>query len=207
MSRPWLDSAWKERLKDGLEPVLKSPKLESEISTYRGVPFALFAYPPTAERELRREVQNLATRVDQATGRRVHILSMAALKRRAIETAFGDVDRFYDSERRHRDLPTKERLTLLNDQLDQVLSDPELLPIHQQVVEYAGSLGARSSLLFLTRIGTLYPAYRASALLENLMGKVPVPTVLFYPGTRSGKHSLRFMDSLDAVHGYRHKIY
>lgn len=207
MSPSWLDSAWKERLRGQLEPVLKSPELESEISTYRGVPFALFAYPPTAERELRREVQNLATRVDQATGRRVHILSMATLKRRAIEAAFGSMERFYDSERRHRDRPTRERLTLLNDQLEQVLSDPEMLSIPQQVEKFADDLGPGSSMLFLTRIGALYPAYRASALLENLMGKVPVPTVLFYPGTRSGKHSLRFMDSLDAVHGYRHKIY
>lgn len=39
------------------------------------------------------------------------------------------------------------------------------------------------------------------------MGAVRVPTVLFYPGSRSGTNSLRFMDSLDAVHSYRHRIY
>lgn len=207
MSHRWLDSRWESRLRENLEPLLKSSELESRISTYQGVPFALFAYPPTAERALRREAQNLATRVRQATPRRVHILSLAKLKRKAIESAFGDAASFYAAERRHMHLPERARLERLADQLEQILSDPDFAPIPQQIEAYAENLPPKHSLLFLTRVGSLYPAYRASALLENLMGKVKVPTVLFYPGTRTGKNSLRFMDSLDAVHSYRHKIY
>ena len=102
---------------------------------------------------------------------------------------------------------TRERLDTLSEQLEQVLSPPGPRPIPDQIVEYASALDSNRSILFLTRVGAVYPAYRASALLENLMGEVHSPTVLFYPGTRTGKNSLRFMDSLDAVHSYRHKIY
>ena len=44
MSSTWSDSAWKQRLNERLEPLLLSPDLAQEISTYQGVPFALFAY-------------------------------------------------------------------------------------------------------------------------------------------------------------------
>jgi hypothetical protein len=207
MSQRWSNSRWKERLRGDLEPLLLKPSLRDAISTYRGVPFALFAYPPTAELELRREVENLRTRLNQETPREVHVLSLATLRQKAIAAAFGDPKRLYGAERAHMHLGTRDRLSQLSEQLEQVLSDPGPLPIAAQIVEYQKALDPDRSLLFLTRVGAVYPAYRASALLENLMGDVHPPTVLFYPGTRTGKNSLRFMDSLDAVHSYRHKIY
>jgi len=161
MSSTWSDTDWRGRLTRNLEPLLKSPRLAAEISTYQGVPFALFACSPTNERQARQEIAMLAKRVENATARRVHILSMA----------------------------------------------DEIVPLPAMIRERAAGLAPDKDLLVLTRVGALYPAYRASALLENLMGAITVPTILFYPGTRSGTNSLRFMDSLDALHSYRHKIY
>jgi len=40
-------------------------------------------------------------------------------------------------------------------------------------------------------------------LLEQLKGRVHVPTVLFYPGALDGAAGLRFMGVLDAEHNYR----
>ena len=56
MLSSWSDSAWRRRLVERLEPLLKSPDLAKEISTYQGVPFALFAYAysgPGSNREWR----------------------------------------------------------------------------------------------------------------------------------------------------------
>jgi hypothetical protein len=50
-------------------------------------------------------------------------------------------------------------------------------------------------------------ARRTSALLEQLKGKVLVPSVLFYPGELDGAAGLRFMGVLDAEHNYRPKIF
>jgi hypothetical protein len=84
----WSDSAWKRRLTERLEPILKSPNLAKEISTYQGVPFGLFAYPPTAERDVRREVRMLAIRIEHETPRRVTMISMADLLWEAVRTAY-----------------------------------------------------------------------------------------------------------------------
>jgi hypothetical protein len=61
--------------------------------------------------------------------------------------------------------------------------------------------------VFIVRAGALFPMYRTSALLEQLMGKVHVPTILFYPGELDGASGLRFMGVLDAEHNYRPKIF
>ena len=60
MSISSLDSAWSERL-GRLEELLKRPDLVIQISKHQGMPYALFPYPPTAEREVRREVRLLGT--------------------------------------------------------------------------------------------------------------------------------------------------
>ena len=61
--------------------------------------------------------------------------------------------------------------------------------------------------IFITRAGALFPIYRTSSLLEQLKGKVHVPSVLFYPGELDGVAGLRFMGILDAEHNYRPKIF
>lgn len=206
MSSTWSDSAWKKRLTERLEPLLKSPNLAREISTYQGVPFGLFAYPPTAERELRREVQMLTTRVEHEASRCVSTISMADLLWRAIRTAYPPDGRaLFDAERSMGAEIPERRLDVLQETIRAVVSD--VLPLPQLIAESTQDLDPDKSVVFLTRVGALYPAYRASALLENLMGVVRVPTILFYPGTRTGTNTLRFMDSLEALHGYRHKIF
>ena len=59
------------------------------------------------------------------------------------------------------------------------------------------------------RTGALFPVYRTFSLLEQLKGRVHVPTVLFYPGDLDGAAGLRFMGVLDAKHHHastrRHK--
>ena len=206
MSSTWLETVWRRRLQERLEPLLKSPNLLAGISTYQGVPFALFVYPPPAELELRREVAMIATRVEHETGRRMHLISMAELVWSALREAFPPDGRpLFDAERSFREEEPERRLERLQGQMEQLLS--EISPVPTMIVEKAKVYGPDNDILFLTRVGTLFPAYRASALLESLMGSVRVPTVLFYPGSRSGANSLRFMDSLDAVHSYRHRIY
>ena len=59
----------------------------------------------------------------------------------------------------------------------------------------------------ITRAGALFPFYRTSSLLEQLKGKVHVPSVLLYPGVLDGAAGLKFMGVLDAEHNYRPKIF
>ncbi len=41
-------------------------------------------------------------------------------------------------------------------------------------------------IVFIMRTGALFPVYRTFSLLEQLKGRVTVPTVLFYPGDLDG---------------------
>src|SRR2546425_11365384 len=118
MSMPsnWSDSAWKERLHERLEPLLKAPGLVKEISTYQGVPFGLFAYPPTAEREVRREVQMLATRIEHETGRRIITISMAELLWQAVRMAYPpDGKPLFEAERSWSESEPEQRLEKLQE--------------------------------------------------------------------------------------------
>jgi hypothetical protein len=62
-------------------------------------------------------------------------------------------------------------------------------------------------IVFILRTGALFPMCRTFSLLEQLKGRVQVPTVLFYPGDLDGAAGLRFMGVLDAEHNYRPKIF
>lgn len=61
--------------------------------------------------------------------------------------------------------------------------------------------------VFIVRTGALFPVYRTFSLLEQLKGRVTVPTVLFYPGDLDGAAGLRFMGVLEPEHNYRPKIF
>ena len=62
-------------------------------------------------------------------------------------------------------------------------------------------------IVFIQRTGALFPVYRTFSLLEQLKGRVHVPTVLFYSGNLDGAAGLSFMGVLDAEHNYRPKIF
>lgn len=66
--------------------------------------------------------------------------------------------------------------------------------------------GRRAAVLY--RAGGLYPAYRTSALLDDLRLRtgVRVPVLLLYPGVVEGNYGLRFMGKTEPAYGYRAMI-
>jgi hypothetical protein len=192
----------KERL-DLLENDLKQNPPGFIMSS--DLPFALFRYDPELpeEREwkMRREIQNLAVRVHNATGRIVHILSLATLFWRCIEESQG-IATLTKLER-------QRGFEAAQDQVTVYLTDPDWRPLPNLLSEELASLEPARSLVFLTRCAVLAPsAYHVSALLEQMMGKTSVPAILFYPGSWQG--SLNFMGMRgdeQALGSYRVQIY
>lgn len=70
----------------------------------------------------------------------------------------------------------KERVVVdaLQKSLDEVKDDPK-------------------GLLLITDLEALHPFLHISGIEQQLTGRFCVPTVVFYPGTRGGSHSLRFL--------------
>jgi BREX protein BrxB len=175
------------------------------FSMSRDLPFAIFRYDPQHPGEdewrMRREIIHLATRVENATGKRVHQLPLSKLFWRSIEESEG-IDALVELERERGFLSAEEQINLY-------LSDPQWRPLVDLLAEDTREMDPGKEMLFLTRAAVFAPAaYRVSSLLEQVMGKVRVPSVLFYPGTWTG--SLNFLglrSDEEPLGSYRVKIY
>lgn len=186
-----------ERLVGQLEPVLAAYDPRPRISAYHNMPYALFRYDPTDEFELRRQVTMLQTRLEQS-GKRVLRISLAECLERAM-TSVQPLEDWFEAERNHG-------TALLVETIHAVLA--EEAPLVEMVANgMPHDPDPLRDVVFITRTGSLFPVYRTFSLLEQLSGRVIVPTVLFYPGTLDGAAGLRFMGVLEAEHNYRPKIF
>lgn len=189
---------WKERLTGKLEPVLRMPDPRPAISAYHDMPYAIFRYPPETEFAVRQEVSLLVTRLQQA-GKRLTSISLAACMREALAAEGLDGQCLAEAEKSVGLEPTIETI-------HQVLS--EYRPLDELVAGHIPpDTDPLRDVVFIVRAAALFPIYRTSSLLEQLKGKVRVPSVLFYPGELDGAAGLRFMGVLDAEHNYRPKIF
>jgi hypothetical protein len=63
--------------------------------------------------------------------------------------------------------------------------------------------GQPKTIVLVTDLEALHPYLRIGAIEAQLQGKFHVPTVFFYPGTRSGKTRLRFLGFYPEDGNYR----
>ena len=191
-------SNWKIRLINDLEPVLSLPDPRPKISAYDNMPCAIFRYPPENEFEFRVEITMLQTRLEQA-GKKITRISLAE----CVVAALAAEDITYEN------LAEQEKSIGLEKAIETVssiLSDYQ--PLDRLVLErMPPSTDPTRDIVFILRAGSLFPVYRTSSLLEQMMGTIQIPAVLFYPGEMDGAAGLRFMGILDAEHNYRPKIF
>lgn len=190
-------SELEHRLKQSLEPVLELPDPRPRISAYHDMPYALFRYDPEDEFDLRQQVTLLETRLSQK-GKRVRRISLAQCLDAAMrsERPLGE---WFTAE---RELGTETIVETVHSVLSEY--SPLVDLVAARMPEDGDPL---RDIVFILRTGALFPVYRTFSLLEQLKGRVHVPTVLFYPGVLDGAAGLRFMGVLDAEHNYRPKIF
>lgn len=63
--------------------------------------------------------------------------------------------------------------------------------------------GIGQTILFVTDLEALHPYLRVGSLEQQLQGRFTVPTVILYPGIRSGKTTLRFLGIYPEDGNYR----
>ena len=190
-------SDWKERLTGKLEPLLLKDDPRQSISAYHDMPYAVFRYPPEDEFLVRKEVTLLKTRLEQR-GKRVTIISLAERMRIALE-AEAETSELIDAEKAvgmRQAIDTVHEIISEYRRLDELVV--ECMPEEREPLK---------DIVFIIRAGALFPMYRTSSLLEQLKGRVDVPSVLFFPGEADGAAGLRFMGVLDAEHNYRPMVF
>jgi len=63
--------------------------------------------------------------------------------------------------------------------------------------------GGKRTVVLLTESEVLHPYYRTRAIESALVGRVPHPTVIFYPGRRVGQYGLHFLGFYPEDSNYR----
>ncbi len=184
------------RIRNVLEPILELDDPRQKISPYHDMPYALFRYSAEEEFDLRKQVTLLETRLSQK-GKRITRISLAECLDDAMRSQ-RPLQEWFDAER-------EQGIASVVETVHAVLS--EYSPLVELVAKrMPEDPEPCRDVVFIVRTGALFPVYRTFSLLEQLKGRVSVPTVLFYPGELDGAAGLRFMGVLDAEHNYRPKI-
>ena len=162
-------------------------------------PYLLYVYSPADEFQVRRELGDLRAWLEEQAVRCVAI-SLADLFWEALAD-HGWLETIFEEERRAAGDPAA--LEEIHRSVAEILHQPPTLP--DRVVAALDNLDGRSA-AFLYRAGALYPAYRTSALLDDLRHRVRRPVTLLYPGGVEGNFGLRFMNRCEPAYGYRATI-
>jgi hypothetical protein len=185
------------RITRDLEAVLSLEDPRVKLSAYHDMPYAIFRYDPEDEFDLRKQVTMLETRLSQK-GKRIKRISLAECLDEAMRAQRPLVE-WFSAE---RDQGTETIVQTIHSVLSEYSPLVDLV-----AARMPADPDPLRDIVFILRTGALFPVYRTFSLLEQLKGRVHVPTVLFYPGDLDGAAGLRFMGVLDAEHNYRPKIF
>ncbi len=183
-----------------------------EISTMRNYRFAILAYDPKKEYELRHQIRRLG---DELKALDWSVLSIS-LGRLLLDRVEGDerrlLERTIEAERRLHGRNPARALNYLREKTERYVEGKG--GIAADVIRLIGDFAdrhpahAERTVIFLARMGALYPFFRSSAILKHLDGQTRnLPVVLLYPGERRGPTALSFMGELPANTDYRPRIY
>lgn len=166
-------------------------------------PYQLYIYDPSDEWAVRREFNDLRHWL-QAPPRRIACaaISLASLFWAALEEQ-GWLDALVEQEREANGDPAA--LAEIHTAVGEALRQSPDLP--KRVLDELDNIdegldNADRAAVVLYRAGALFPAYRTSTLLEDLLGRINRPVTLLYPGTLAGE-GLRFMGICEPTYGYR----
>lgn len=182
------------------------------ISTMRNYRFAILAYDPRLEFELRRHVRRVTDEL-KGVGWNVLAVSLQQLFLDRLQREDPQVLESYMNRERSLSRRDPDRaLNYLRDKIAGYIEGPE--GIAKDVIDLISKFAddhpgdADNTVIFLGRAGSLYPFFRSSALLKHIDGKTRnIPVVLLYPGEHQGVGALSFMGEVPADRDYRPRIY
>jgi hypothetical protein len=183
-----------------------------QISTVRNYNFAILPYPPDQEFPLRRAIDELSHQLRDSGWNTdtvdLHKLLLRRLRRESPDFLESLIVR---EKALANAADGTRRLRMLKEKLANILDTPEglaadVVVVIEEILSRAEE--ASRSVIFLGRLGALYPFMRTSALLKHVAGKTHnAPVVLLYPGRVVGETGLSFMGVLAADRDYRPRIY
>jgi len=165
-------------------------------------PHTLYVYPPAEEYQVRADLSDLRLWLE-SEDRRVHCeaVSLAKLFWQALDDQDWADTLIQEEEAAQGDSDALEELYA---SVGEILRELPTLP--DRVLFELERVESERTAVFLYRAGALYPAYRTSALLEDLRNRLRMPVTLLYPGRIVGEQGLSFMGRCEPGYGYRATI-
>jgi len=183
------------------------------ISTNRNYPFALFQYLPHEEFTMRAKLVDLLDTLRNQGWTILNVDLFATFIEILSEEEDGDlIEGLIEEEKlqyqAHQN-DYKFPISVLQNTLDVIFKDQDKYSkqVLDKIKEKTEHSNEMKTVIFLSRIGGLYPFYRTSSLLRYLDNGIQVPTIVLYPGERTEQHYLSFMGEMDADRDYRPRIY
>ncbi len=207
MTRTSLETSFAALRSDLLAP--EGPR----ISTMRNYRFAILPYSPEDEFDLRKEVRKLSDDLRNQSWNVLEISAHKLLMRRLHETAPEVMEKWIATEKRQFERNKQDRALARVQSLVRGLVEGEdgvAADIIALIDEFADKHPdqTENTLIWIKRLGALFPFTRSSTLLKYLDGKTrQIPVVLLYPGTHEDKTALSFMGEQPADRDYRPRIY
>jgi hypothetical protein len=173
---------------DELKERLENP---DTLNPAKADPVFYFVHAPEQTLELKNKIP-LWTAMFRKVGRDVVTVSLADLVWKIIDES-GRWDDWLENESEY---DTSE----VNESIRDVLRGTNGLV--ETVANYV-TKEIPNRLLFLTDAGLVHPYFRLRSLESGLHDRVKIPTVIFYPGRRSGQYGLHFLGFYSVDGNYR----
>lgn len=178
-----LDETFKELLAKVRDP--------NSLNPAKSDPIFYFAYPPEMMLDVKKRLPLWEAKLKEA-GFTVTRISMADLIWELVE-ASGRWDTWLELE-------SEADPGMLNEAVRDVLRQGGALTQRiSAIVEDA----AENTVILLTETELLHPYFRTRTIESHLHDKVQTPTVIFYPGRRSGQYGLHFLNFYSVDGNYR----
>lgn len=182
----------------------------TNMGNYR---FAVLPYPPDREFVVRRAVADVTNEL-KIRGWNVFELCADKMLRRRLKAEPPEVlESWISREKRlFAKGKTERALRTALDHLENLitgrdgLAEDAIREIHRLADEY--QVNPDKTLVWVQRMGALFPFFRTSTLLKHLDGNTRrIPVVVLYPGKRVDQTALSFMGVTPADRDYRPRIY
>ena len=183
------------------------------ISTNKNYPFAIFHYKPEEEFKMRSSLRETLEHLRRNNWTICNVDLFNSLieflegqeEGELIEALIEEEKLQYELSQSNFSMP----LHVLQNTLDGFFKDQTEFPsfIRKKIDAVIDAQEENKTVVFLSRIGGLYPFYRTSSLLRFLDDGIRIPTIVLYPGERTEQHYLKFMGVMDADRDYRPRVY
>jgi hypothetical protein len=170
-------------------------RLRERLSDRTGDPIYYFVFPPAQMIEVKRKLKAWSVQLE-SDGWKPVVISLAR-----------EIQRFFRTHRRRQVWIDYEQshpgdLEAVNKALSAVLTqDEQVTRWLRAAMDQAGQ--QPWGLVLVSDIEALHPYQRIGTVEQSIQGNCPVPVVIFYPGTRTGRTALRFLGVYPEDGNYR----